>query len=197
MIKKKLKEFFIYGNFRYFPTYYDKLLNFFFIALIPKLDKRLRKTLSINGSNSLLQSEYPSNLNVKNFLNKKALFKNLIGLDILLISKTGKNLFVNWLDVYGRLKSTKSLMTLKDPKKQITKKQKSFSVYFLLKKFGKDLRKRYKLSKIALLLKGSIGIRRKKSFIIGLTHSGLKIRYITDITNIPFNGCRLKKKKRL
>ena len=79
----------------------------------------------------------------------------------------------------------------------LQKKQKSFSIYFLLKKLGTTLRKRYRLRKIALLVKGSLGIRRKKSFVSGLAHSGLKIKSIVDITNIPFNGCRLKKKKRL
>jgi len=58
----------------------------------------------------------------------------LIGVDVFFITKTGKNLFVSWLDVFGRLKLTKSLMTFEDPQKNTTKKQKSFSMYFLLKK---------------------------------------------------------------
>jgi ribosomal protein S11 len=193
--KKKLKKLFVYGNLKNYSKNWNKLYPFFFSILngFKKCFKRKNFDLNLRLSK---KNNYKC-LDINNFLYKKNLLKKLIGLDIFFIIKTGKNLFIHWLDVFGRLKLTKSLMTLKDPKRNITKKQKSFSVYFLLKKFGTVLRKRYRLRKIALLLKGSVGIRRKKSFISSLVHSGLKIKYITDITNVPFNGCRLKKKKRL
>jgi hypothetical protein len=82
------------------------------------------------------------------FFLKKDVPSFLTGFSVIFIKKTGKNVFVNWLDPFGRLLLSKSLMTLNDPKKQKTKKQKSFSIYYLLKKFGRTLRKRYKLRAI-------------------------------------------------
>jgi ribosomal protein S11 len=148
------------------------------------------------GFSSFIGTE-KSCLKSKNFFGKQLVFKRLRGLNIFFINKIGKNLFVIWLDTFGRIKQIKSLMTLRDPKKQKAKKQKSFSAFFLLKKFGRVLRKRYRILRVALLFKGSLGIRRKKSFTSGIVHSGFKISALVDITNIPFNGCRLKKKKRL
>ena len=135
-------------------------------------------------------------LKSKIFFDKKAPLYFLKGMDVIFISKTGKNLFISWLNPSNRLILSKSLMTLNDPKKQITKKQKSFSAYFLLKRFSRTLRRRYRLTRIALLLRGSLGIRRKKALASGIVHSGLKVKYVLDITNVPFNGCQLKKKKR-
>ena len=202
MIKKNnfIKSLFIYGNLKYFSGYKDKFAKHFIRCLL-----FTRKIFTFFGNKNLLKKKvFKFNLmpqkgllRAKNFFNKSVIFDHLIGTDIFFITKTGKNIFISWLDVFGRLKLNKSLMTFNDPKKNKTKKQKSFSIYFLLKKFGTILRKRYKLRKIALLLKGSLGIRRKKYFVSGLAHSGLKIKTITDVTNIPFNGCRLKKKKRL
>jgi ribosomal protein S11 len=202
MIQKNnlIKSLVVYGNLKYFLDYKDKLIKHFIKCLLftrkicssfgcKKILKRENYTLRIIPQIRLLKA--------KIFFNKSVIFDHLIGTDIFFITKTGKNVFISWLDVFGRLKLNKSLMTFNDPKKNITKKQKSFSIYFLLKKFGTTLRKRYKLRKVAILLKGSLGIRRKKYFVSGLAHSGLKIKSITDVTNIPFNGCRLKKKKRL
>jgi ribosomal protein S11 len=131
------------------------------------------------------------------FFLKKDVPTFLTGFSVLFIKKTGKNVFVNWLDSFGRLLLNKSLMTLNDPKKQKTKKQKSFSIYYLLKKFGKTLRKRYKLKAISVVIKGSFGIRRKRSFIAAVSHSGLNVKLIVDITATAFNGCSLRRKKRL
>ena len=202
MIQKNnfIKSLFIYGNLKYFSDYKDKFIKHFIRCLL-----FTRKICLFFGNKNLLKKKnfkfniMPQKrlLKAKNFFNKSVIFDHLVGIDIFFITKTGKNIFISWLDVFGRLKLNKSLMTFNDPKKNITKKQKSFSIYFLLKKFGTILRKRYKLRKIALLLKGSLGIRRKKYFVSGLAHSGLKIKSIIDVTNIPFNGCRLKKKKRL
>jgi ribosomal protein S11 len=202
MIQKNnlIKSLFIYGNIKYFSDYKDKLIKHFIKCLL-----FARKICLVFGNERLLKDKslklniMPQTrlLKAKNFFNKSVIFDHLVGIDIFFITKTGKNVFISWLDVFGRLKLNKSLMTFNDPKKNITKKQKSFSIYFLLKKFGTTLRKRYKLRKVALLLKGSLGIRRKKYFVSGLAHSGLKIKSIIDVTNIPFNGCRLKKKKRL
>jgi ribosomal protein S11 len=119
----------------------------------------------------------------------------MVGFNIFLIVQTNKNVFISRLDPYGRLKSTDSLMTLNDPKKNITKKQKRFSTYFLLRKYSNLFRKRYKVSSVALILKGAFSIRRKKSLSSAVIHSGLKV-VVVDITNVPFNGCRLKRKKR-
>jgi ribosomal protein S11 len=193
-----IKNLFIYGDIKYFSDYKDKLIKHYIkcllfirkICLIP-----VSKSITFNKSN-LISNSFKRRLRARVFLTKESVFKRLKGIDIFLITKVGKNLFISWLDVFGRLKTTKSLMTLKDPKRNITKKQKSFSTYFLLRKFGSTLRKRFRLYDISVLIKGSLGVRRKKSFISGLLHSGLKVRSIIDITNVPFNGCRLKKKKR-
>lgn len=194
-----VKKLFVYGDIRYFSDYKDKLIKHFIKCLL-----FTRKVYSYSNNQFLKKDKsslkiIPQSklLKAKNFFNKSIIFNHLIGIDVFFISKTGKNIFISWLDVFGRLKLNKSLMTLNDPKNNITKKQKSFSIYFLLKKFGTTLRKRYRLRKVALLVKGSLGIRRKKSFVSGLAHSGLKIKSIIDISNVPFNGCRLKKKKRL
>lgn len=193
-----IKNLFIYGDIKYFSDYKDKLIKHYIkcllfirkICLMPT-----SKSITFNKSN-LISNSIKRRLRARVFLTKESVFKRLKGIDIFLITKVGKNLFISWLDVFGRLKTTKSLMTLKDPKRNITKKQKSFSTYFLLRKFGATLRKRFRLYDISVLIKGSLGVRRKKSFISGLLHSGLKVRSIIDITNVPFNGCRLKKKKR-
>jgi ribosomal protein S11 len=194
-----VKKMFVYGDIKYFSDYKDKLIKHFIKCLLftrkvcvsnnGLYQKKKTIYLGVNPQNNILKA--------KNFFDKSVIFNHLIGIDVFFITKTGKNIFVSWLDVFGRLKLSKSLMTLNDPKKQITKKQKSFSIYFLLKKLGTTLRKRYRLRKVALLVKGSLGIRRKKSFVFVLANSGLKIKSIIYITNIPFNGCRLKKKKRL
>ena len=197
--KDLLKRLFVYGDIRYFSDYKDKLIKHFIKCLL-----FTRKVYLYSNTSQILKKEkislkiIPKSkiLKAKTFFNKSIIFNHLIGIDVFFITKTGKNIFISWLDVFGRLKLNKSLMTLNDPKNNITKKQKSFSIYFLLKKFGTTLRKRYRLRKVALLVKGSLGIRRKKSFVSGLAHSGLKIKSIIDITNVPFNGCRLKKKKR-
>lgn len=192
-----IKSLFIYGNLKFFSGYRDKLPMHIKRSLLFMRQACLLNKNQPKKNFSFLLRPRQKKLRAKIFFEKNIIFNHLIGIDIFFITKTGKNLFVSWLDVFGRLKLSKSLMTLKDPKKQITKKQKSFSVYFLLKKLGTTLRKKYRLRRIALLVKGSLGIRRKKSFVSGLSHSGLKIKSIVDMTNIPFNGCRLKKKKRL
>jgi len=193
-----IKKSFIYGEIRYFSDHKDKLMKHFVKCLLFTRHICLSKNFSVlNKQKSLIIPQQNKALRARNFFEKNVIFNHLIGVDVFFITKTGKNLFVSWLDVFGRLKLTKSLMTLEDPQRNTTKKQKSFSMYFLLKKLGTTLRKRYRLRKVALLVKGSLGIRRKKSFVSGLSHSGLKIKSIIDITNIPFNGCRLKKKKRL
>ena len=192
-----VKSLFVYGAIKYFSDYKNKLIKHFIKCLLFTRQICVSKNIVLKDNKITLRIMPQKKLRAKNFFDKSVIFDHLIGLDIFFITKTGKNLFVSWLDVFGRLKLSKSLMTLNDPKKQITKKQKSFSIYFLLKKLGTTLRKKYRLRKIALLVKGSLGIRRKKSFVSGLAHSGLKIKSIIDITNIPFNGCRLKKKKRL
>ena len=193
-----IKKNFIYGKIRYFLDYKDKLMKHFIKCLLFTRYMCLSKNLLIrNKKKNLIIPNQNKVLCARNFFEKNIIFNHLLGIDIFFLTKTGKNIFVSWFDVFGRLKFTKSLMTLKDPQMNITKKQKSFSIYFLLRKLGTTLRNRYRLKNIALLIKGSLGIRRKKSFISGFAHSGLKIKSITDITNIPFNGCRLKKKKRL
>lgn len=193
-----IKKSFIYGEIRYFSDHKDKLMKHFIKCLLFARNICLSKNFSVlNKQKSLIIPQQNKALRARNFFEKNVIFNHLIGVDVFFITKTGKNLFVSWLDVFGRLKLTKSLMTFEDPQRNTTKKQKSFSMYFLLKKLGTTLRKRYRLRKVALLVKGSLGIRRKKSFVSGLSHSGLKIKSIIDITNIPFNGCRLKKKKRL
>jgi ribosomal protein S11 len=167
----------------------------------PILKNNLIQTLfsknKIKSKNSKKLNETFLKLDPKTYFKKKFIFQILEGVNLFLISKKGKNFFVSWLDVFGRLKLKKSLMTLNDPKNNTTKKQKSFSTYFLLKSFSTFIRKRYRFKEIGVLLKGSLGIRHKKSLISGISHSGLKIKRIVDITNIPFNGCKLKKKKRL
>ena len=151
----------------------------------------------IYKDDSDLDFEVPKDpLEIQNFSSKSFISLFREGYDVVLIVKTGKNLFVKWFDCLGRLRLSKSIMTLEDPQKLKTKKQKSFSVYFLLRKFARKLQKNYYLKNVSLLLKGSLGIRRKKTFLSGLTHSGLIVSSILDITNVPFNGCRLKKKKR-
>ena len=203
MIKKEiiLQKLFTYGDLKYLKIGRRNKLSkhvFKLLLFVRKVCMLLGNNSKkiINNSSSGFVTARNKSLRAKTFYHKKLFFESLIGLDIFFISKTGKNIFISWLDVFGRLKLSKSLMTLNDPKKLITKKQKSFSIYFLLKKFGTTLRKRYRLRKIGLLIKGSLGIRRKKFFVSSLTHSGLKIKSIIDVTNIPFNGCRLKKKKR-
>merc|ERR1711918_324217 len=93
-------------------------------------------------------------LDPKTYFKKRFIFQILEGVNFFLISKKGKNFFVSWLDVFGRLKLKKSLMTLNDPKNNTTKRQKSFSTF---------IRKRYRFKEIGVLLKGSLGIRHKKS----------------------------------
>ena len=66
-------------------------------------------------------------LKTKTFLDKKMPFYFLKGFDVVFISKTGKNLFISWLNPSSRLIKSKSLMTLNDPKNNRTKKQKGFS----------------------------------------------------------------------
>lgn len=51
------------------------------------------------------------------------------------------------------------------------------------------------IEEVRVLLKG-IGKGRKSS-LKGLKSSGLKIIFLKDITPFPYNGCRLKKKRRL
>jgi ribosomal protein S11 len=135
-------------------------------------------------------------LSWRNFHPKSLVTTFLKGLDFIFIIKVGKNFFINWFDAFGRLKLTKSLVTLGDSKKTGSKKQKGFSTYFLLRKFTKTLIRYYKLSKVSVLFKGSLGIRQKKTFLAGILHSGLKVVSLIDITSIPFNGCRYRREKR-
>jgi ribosomal protein S11 len=187
-----IKSLLVYGGLRCFLDYKNKFVKHFIKNVL-----FIRKFFLIDVNYSSYVISKKTALTPKSFFYKSIVFEFLVGLDTLFISKTGKNLFVSWLDSYGRFKLIKSLMTLSDPKKQTTKKQKGFSAYFILKKYGRTLRKRYRLSHVALLIKGSLGIRRKKFFATGISHSGLKIQSIIDITNVPFNGCRLKRRRRL
>ena len=157
---------------------------------------RLRRHLRRKSKRTPRNKKTLRKFGIKSFLGRSLVSRFLKGTDVVFIIKKGKNLFVKWFDYSGRLKISKSIMTLDDPKKQKTKKQKSFSVYFLFRKFAKTLKNDYKLRHVSLLLKGSVGIRRKKAYLSGLRHSGLIVSPIVDITNIPFNGSRLKKKKR-
>jgi hypothetical protein len=135
MIQKNnlIKSLVVYGNLKYFLDYKDKLIKHFIKCLLftrkicssfgcKKILKRENYTLRIIPQIRLLKA--------KIFFNKSVIFDHLIGTDIFFITKTGKNVFISWLDVFGRLKLNKSLMTFNDPKKSITKKQKSFSIYF-------------------------------------------------------------------
>jgi len=126
-------------------------------------------------------------------------FKSLENYNFFSIIKTGSNLFINWIDPFGRLKSSNSLMTLTDTiakGKARAKKQRAYSTYFLIKKYCYTFIKKKRIHSIALYFKGSLGIRRKRAVINGVIHSGLKPKKVIDVTNVPFNGCRLKKAKR-
>ena len=138
---------------------------------IPILKNNLIQTLfSKNKIKSKKLNKNFLKLDPKTYFKKRFIFQLLEGVNLFLISKKGKNFFVSWLDVFGRLKLKKSLMTLNDPKNNTTKKQKSFSTYFLLKSFSTFIRKRYRFKEIGVLLKGSLGIRHKKSLISVISH---------------------------
>jgi ribosomal protein S11 len=201
MIKDLFKKGLVYGpmKLRYTVSFNTRLVmflikNVFFNKSFCRLAKMFLIKHDSRDVSCVIKAE-PA-LQLCGFLGKKDVLKFTLGFNVFLIVQTNKNVFISWLDAYGLLKSTESLMTLNDPKKNITKKQKRFSTYFLLRKYSNLFLKRYEVSSVALILKGSFGIRHKKSLSSAVMHSGLKISFVLDITNVPFNGCRLKRKKR-
>lgn len=131
------------------------------------------------------------NYNFKNkFKKKKKTQKNPLILVNLHITASLKNTILSLTKYNGNLLkqwSTKSL------KKTRFKKNTPYNVQLMVYKINKYLKLK-KIKKIKIYLHGT-GLGRY-NVLKNLKKKKVKVKYLLDKTPKPFNGCRLKKKKR-
>jgi small subunit ribosomal protein S11 len=106
------------------------------------------------------------------------------------IKSTENNLILTLSSKKNKILLTKTLGQLKLSK---SSQKNPLRSYVLAYKIGRLIRKK-KIKSINVSYKG--WNPKVKFAINGLKGSGLTFKSLTNKTNVPFNGCRLKKKKR-
>ena len=123
----------------------------------------------------ILKKKKNKNISISTNLHIKNSLKNTI----ISLTKLNGNLLKQW--------STKSL------KKTKFKKNTPYNVQLITYKINQFLKIK-KVKKLNIYLKGT-GVGRY-NVLKNLKKQNLKIGYVFDKTNLPFNGCRKKKMKR-
>lgn len=123
-------------------------------------------------------------------INKKLKKKNLLILANLHITASLKNTILSLTTNTGNLLKQWSTKSLKKTK---FKKNTPYNVQLLVYKINKYLQLK-KIKKLKVFLHGT-GLGRY-NVLKNLKQKNVKVKYLLDKTTKPFNGCRLKKKKR-
>nr|YP_010507876.1 ribosomal protein S11 [Phytophthora asparagi]UXG55990.1 ribosomal protein S11 [Phytophthora asparagi] len=116
--------------------------------------------------------------------------KNLLILANLHITASLKNTIISLTAYKGNLLKQWSTKSLKKTK---FKKNTPYNVQLIVYKINKYLQLK-KIKKLKIFLHGT-GLGRY-NVLKNLKQKNFKIKYLLDKTAKPFNGCRLKKKKR-
>ena len=121
---------------------------------------------------------------------KKSFKKNILILANLHITANLKNTIISLTKYNGNLLKQWSTKSLKKTK---FKKNTPYNVQLIVYKINKYLQLK-KIRKLKIYLHGT-GLGRY-NVLKNLKKKNIKIKYLLDKTIKPFNGCRLKKKKR-